>query len=218
MKLIYQHYFYLSALTGLLSLIVPVSVESADKKPIQQSKTVAVKMKPEQRAFFEKKIRPVLVKHCFSCHSTKSKELGGKLLLDSRNGMKEGGESGPTLVVGDPAKSLLIQALKYDSLEMPPEKPLPKAVINDFIRWINMGAPDPRGDRSKKHSIKMILDNSDGALWSFQPIQKPLIPKTKTTGWSQNRLDQFVLKKMEVAGLSPTKDATPQNLIRRLIF
>ena len=96
-------------------------------------------------AFFESKIRPALVKHCYECHSEDSKKLGGKLRLDTKEMTLKGGESGSALVAGKPGESLLIHALKWeDNLEMPPEEPLPPAVIADFEKWITMGAPDPR--------------------------------------------------------------------------
>lgn len=103
------------------------------------------KLTPQQLQFFEKKIRPVLGKHCYQCHSAKSEDLGGGLLLDSRAGVMTGGESGPSVVPGKPAQSLLISSLEFRDFEMPPEGKLPDDVIADFRRWVKMGAPDPRG-------------------------------------------------------------------------
>ena len=96
--------------------------------------------------FFEKKIRPVLVKHCYECHSADAKKLGGGLLLDHREGLRKGGETGSALVVGKPDESLLIKAIRYedDSLKMPPKGKLPAAVIADLETWIKNGASDPR--------------------------------------------------------------------------
>ncbi|MFT5527044.1 MAG: hypothetical protein ACI9HK_005026, partial [Pirellulaceae bacterium] len=123
--------------------------------------------------FFEKKIRPVLVKHCYECHSAKSQEVGGKLLLDSRDGILQGGESGPALVAGKPDDSLIIQSLRYQDTEMPPEKPLPESVVNDFVGWVLRGAPDPRFD-AKEVTPKVTNDaenlNPD-KHWSFYPRQ-----------------------------------------------
>src|SRR6187431_2824993 len=104
----------------------------------------AADMTTEQRAFFENKIRPVLVKQCYECHSTGAKKIGGKLLLDAPAEMLVGGESGPALIPGKSDESLLIQALRYDGVEMPPKSRLPEPVVDDFITWVNMGAPDPR--------------------------------------------------------------------------
>jgi hypothetical protein len=79
-------------------------------------------MTPDQRAFFESKIRPVLVKQCYECHSQGAKKLGGKLLLDAPSEMIVGGESAPSLIPGKPDESLIVQAVRYDGLEMPPKK------------------------------------------------------------------------------------------------
>src|SRR6056297_2714701 len=97
-----------------------------------QQQAVGKPPAPGDLAFFENKIRPVLVKHCHECHAADAKELGGKLLLDSQAGILKGGESGPALVAGKPKTSLLIQALRYDGLEMPPDQQLPETVVNDF--------------------------------------------------------------------------------------
>src|SRR5689334_14817386 len=94
--------------------------------------------------FFEKKIRPVLVEHCYECHSAQSEKLKGKLLLDNRDSARKGGETGPAVVPGDPDSSLLVQALRYENFEMPPKGKLPGPVIADFEKWIKDGATDPR--------------------------------------------------------------------------
>jgi mono/diheme cytochrome c family protein len=86
--------------------------------------------------FFETNIRPVFVEHCYECHGADAKKLRGGLLLDSRQGLLEGGESGPAVVPGDPEESLLISALKHDDLEMPPKRTLPPTVVADFEKWI----------------------------------------------------------------------------------
>ena len=98
-------------------------------------------------SFFEKKIRPVLVAECYECHSAeKGKKVRGGLALDTREGIRKGGDSGPVIVPGSPARSLLIKALGHSDpkLAMPPKKKLDAAVVRDFEEWIRMGAPDPR--------------------------------------------------------------------------
>src|SRR5262245_49595301 len=98
----------------------------------------------EQVEFFEKKIRPVLVEHCYECHSAQSDKLKGKLLLDNREAARKGGESGPAVIPGDPDSSLVVQALRYENFEMPPKGKLPAEVIANFEHWIKQGAADPR--------------------------------------------------------------------------
>ncbi|MDF1744021.1 MAG: PSD1 and planctomycete cytochrome C domain-containing protein [Gimesia sp.] len=187
------------------------------KKPA--GKSAHSKMDPKQRAFFENKIRPVLVKKCYSCHSSKSEELGGKLRMDTRDGMRVGGESGPAFVEGRPKESLLIQALRYDGLEMPPNEPLPEAVINDFITWVKMGVPDPRIDHpliAKKPTLEKVVTNP--ALWSFQPISQPELPLVQNESWCYDPLDHFILSRIESAEFTPTHDAAPVRLVRRLYY
>ncbi|MEO6786312.1 MAG: PSD1 and planctomycete cytochrome C domain-containing protein, partial [Chthoniobacteraceae bacterium] len=176
----------------------------------------AADMGPEQRAFFESKIRPVLVKQCYECHSAGAKKVGGKLLLDSPAEMFGGGESGPAVIPGKPDESLIIQSLRYDDLEMPPKKRLPESVVNDFVAWVKMGAPDPRENSTK--TAKRTVTTDKAALWSFQPVTNPAVPGVKSKDWPRDPVDAFVLAKVETAGLSPSKDAAPSVLVRRLYF
>ena len=97
--------------------------------------------------YFETHIRPVLVQHCYECHSAGSKVLQGGLRLDTAERSRAGGDSGPAIVPEKPGESLLISALKYESYEMPPSGKLPDAVIQDFEHWIAMGAADPARGR-----------------------------------------------------------------------
>src|SRR5579863_6538948 len=103
---------------------------------------------PEQVDFFEKKIRPVLVDKCYDCHSEEAGKNKGELVLDSRDGIRAGGERGPAIVPGNLDDSILIRAIRQEGqLHMPPEKKggkLPDEVIADFETWVKMGAPDPR--------------------------------------------------------------------------
>lgn len=169
---------------------------------------------PEERDFFEARIRPVLVEHCYECHSSGSEELGGKLFLDTRGGVLAGGESGPVIVPGKPDSSLLIQAVRYGETAMPPDKPLPDAVVNDFVKWVTMGAPDPRAGESTRH-IKPI---DTEALWSFQPIRDVTLPVVGDVDWPLDPLDTFVLSRLEAEGLEPVGDARPEVLVRRLYY
>ena len=169
----------------------------------------------KDRALFENKIRPALVKYCYECHSTDSKELGGSLRLDSRAGVLAGGQSGRTLVAGNPKDSLIIQALRYDGLEMPPDQQLPERMIRDFETWIRRGAADPRVE-VKQQDDQNALDPS--AVWSFLPRTVPAIPKVVDKTWPRDPIDNFVLARIESTGLTPTKDADARTLIRRLYF
>nr|WP_236649086.1 DUF1553 domain-containing protein [Rhodopirellula sp. SM50] len=170
-----------------------------------------------QLEFFEKKIRPVLVKHCYQCHSADSEELGGKLRVDNRQSMLAGGESGPVLLAGSPDESLIIQALRYDGLEMPPEEPLPATIIKDFETWVSLGAVDPR-DQPLPDASSRVEPNAtdDESLWSFVPRQDPPVPSVNDSDWPRDSIDRFILSSMRQAGLQPTDDADPRTLVRRL--
>src|SRR3954470_8898098 len=104
----------------------------------------AEELPKDQVEFFETKIRPVLVEHCYECHSAKSEKLKGKLQLDNREAARKGGETGPAVVPGDPDASLVVQALRFENFEMPPKGKLPAEVIANFEQWIKNGAVDPR--------------------------------------------------------------------------
>lgn len=167
-------------------------------------------------AFFESKIRPALVKHCYECHSKDAKKLGGKLRLDTRDDLRKGGESGASIVAGKPDESLLIHALRWeDNLEMPPKEPLSEPVIADFAKWIAMGAPDPRTGPPVPVAPPVDTRTSH---WSFQPVKKPVVPEPKAGDWARDPVDRFILAALETAGLVPTDDAPPETLIRRLTF
>lgn len=169
----------------------------------------------KERAFFENRIRPALVKHCYECHSSGAKKLGGKLRLDSREAVLAGGESGPALKPGRPEDSLLIHSLLWqDDLEMPPDEPLPQNVIEDFRNWIRMGAPDPRQGKAKP--VAGATNRIDH--WAFKPVIDPAPPTVRRAGWAADPLDHFILAGIEEAGLEPAADAAPVVLARRLRF
>jgi len=175
----------------------------------------------EHRIFFENKIRPVLVEHCYECHSADSEEVGGKLLLDTRAGVLDGGESGPAIAVGKPDESRIIQALRYDGIEMPPAEPLPETVVNDFVKWVKLGAPDPRVRPGVAPTFDTASKSATSGeeklpLWSLRPRQTPAIPEVSNKGWPRDSLDSFVLARIEAAGINPANDAGPRTLIRRL--
>src|SRR6266566_257948 len=170
--------------------------------------------------FFEKRIRPVLVEHCYKCHSASAEKVKGDLLLDSREGMLKGGESGkPAVVAGDAEKSRLIEAIRYanDDLQMPPKKAggkLSDEQIADFIAWVNLGAPDPRTGKSEVRNPK----SEPKRFWSFQPPEEPLVPKVKNTRWPQTPIDHFILATLEENGLQPSPPTDKRNLIRRATY
>lgn len=183
-----------AALGMMFSIFMPIQPVRADDK--------------EGLEFFEKKIRPVLVAKCYECHSAKSKPLRAGLRVDTRDAIRDGGDSGESVVPDDVDSSLLITALEYveDDLQMPPDGKLDDQVIADFKEWIEMGAPDPRDE--PKSSTQMKLSPADlqaqkdahaasetAKLWAFQPVQDSEVPdgsKIADSNWPVTDLDRFV--------------------------
>ncbi len=169
--------------------------------------------------FFEKRIRPALAEHCYECHAAGAKGLKGGLLLDRRDGWKRGGDSGPAVIPGKPADSLLIKALKHeDGMEMPPKGKLPDEVIADFEKWILEGAPDPRTAPVKAIARREIDIEAGKRFWSFRPIASPAPPIVKDADWPKSQIDRFVLAKQEADGLRPVGDADRSTWLRRVSF
>ncbi len=166
-----------------------------------------------ERDFFETKIRPVLVEHCHGCHAADADEVKADFLLDTRTGIRRGGASGRDAVIpGDPSGSLLLEAISYgnEDLQMPPGGKLPDAVIADFETWIAMGAPDPRGGVSKLPRAIAAEHH-----WAFQPVEKPELPELTNPDWPRDRIDHFILARLEAENLEPVGDADRRTLIRR---
>ncbi len=172
--------------------------------------------------YFEQHVRPLLVKHCYECHSEDSDEVGGNLLLDSKEGWTRGGDLGPAIVPGDPDASLLVQAVSYlgDELQMPPEGRLANDEVAILDRWVRMGAPDPRRG-AKLPTGPTELDIEAGRnFWAFQPVDASAIqlPSVTNRDWARNNLDRFVLAQLEQRGLRPAPPADRRTLIRRVTF
>ncbi len=171
--------------------------------------------------FFESKIRPILVQHCYECHSGKSAAVKGGLRLDDREQTRKGGESGPAVVPKQLDASLIISALRFESVEMPPSGKLPENVIKDFERWIEMGAPDPRESAATSHPTKAngkIDWETAGQFWSFQLPQRIEAPHVANSHWISRPIDAFVASRLEQAGLQPNEPADRRTLLRRLAF
>ena len=200
-----------------LMLILFALGATTSAEPAQAAKPTAGQ-EAEGHAFFEAKIRPVLVEKCYSCHSAAAKNLRGGLLLDTKQGLLAGGDSGPAIEAGKPDESLLIQALRFEGFEMPPSGKLPAQVIADFEHWVRIGAPDPRtGPVSTAH--KKSIDIAAGKqFWSFRPIADPRPPQVKQADWPTCDIDRFVLAKLEAKKLHPAGDAERATWLRRVTF
>ncbi len=170
--------------------------------------------------FFEKKIRPVLVEKCYQCHSGDAKKLKGGLLLEYREQILKGGDSGPAIISGKPADSLLIGSLKWDSLEMPPSGKLPDGVVKDFEHWVSIGAPWPKSEKTPIVNAATVYDweKVRQEHWSFRPVVRPSIPTENNSQWEKNGVDYFVYKRLSSNALRPAEASAGVDLVRRIYF
>ena len=171
--------------------------------------------------FFENSVRPLLVKHCYECHSQEAGKHKGGLLLDRKEGWVKGGDAGPALVPGTPAKSLLMHSVRYEDedLQMPPKSKLSAEDIRVLEQWIAMGAPDPRVESMVAASTKKTIDFTAARQgWAFRPLQKTTPPAVKQQDWPRKELDVFILAELEAKKLTPAADADKVTLMRRLSY
>jgi hypothetical protein len=158
--------------------------------------------------FFEARIRPLLAKQCYACHT--SAKMGG-LQLDSReNTMK-------VIVPGDAAKSRLFLAVSYHDpdLKMPPSGKLSDAEIEDLKGWINAGAAWPASVTSLP--AHYTITQEQRAFWSFQPVRH-VEPAETHAKWARAEVDRFILQKLDEKKLKPAPPADRRTLIRRAYF
>ncbi len=208
-------------LTGMAAWYeLPLFAEN-DDQTVQRDESSS-KFAAKDLEFFEHKIRPILVKHCIECHSdaaAKVNHLKGGLRVDSRDGLRRGGDSGPAVVPKNGDQSLLLEALRYQSLQMPPQGKLPANVIADFEEWIARGAADPRMEMSNLVTPKAIDLVKGGQHWSYQPLRPTVVPQADGLPWKpQSVLDAFVLARLEAEKMIPAEEAERIVLVRRIYF
>lgn len=167
--------------------------------------------------YFETHIRPLLATHCYKCHGAKKQE--GSLRLDTFDGIMNGGDSGASIVSGEPKQSLLIAAVGYknDELQMPPDKKLADRDIAKLVHWIGLGTPHPDAD-GRGSATKRINLEEGRKFWAFQPPVIQPLPEVTDTAWPRTELDHFVLAKLDESGLNPAPPADRRTLIRRATF
>lgn len=173
----------------------------------------------KRQEFFEAKIRPVLIKYCYECHSESSKPVQGGLRVDAAEAFRRGGDSGSPFE-GQPSETLLIEALRYESLEMPPDEKLPERVVKDFERWLADGAFDPRVGTSTTDDAPSIEERIEAARteWAFRRPRREPPPQVMEADWSRHWIDRRVQAAREAQGLRPVGDADREVLARRLYF
>ncbi len=175
----------------------------------------------DQVKFFEEKVRPILADNCYKCHGSDKQK--GSLRLDLREAMLAGGESGPVIVPGKPHESSLVDAVKWQTLEMPPTGKLSESQVATLTEWIRIGAPMPKdhggGSGVSVRKTRGVITDEDRQWWAFQPIHAAGVP-TAANAISQSHtpIDAFLLARMQAEGLSPAPEADRRTLIRRLTF
>ena len=191
MKLTWSNLF-----AGALLLTVPSFATASD-------------LSPEDLAFFESKIRPALIAHCYECHSEEADKRKGGLWLDRKAGWALGGDSGPAAIAGDLDGSLLIETIRYDDpdLEMPPDGKLPPDVIADFEEWVRRGLPDPRTEEGIDIKPDGMSLEEGREFWSFRPRQ--------TEFGEKKEIDDFIHHRLAEAGIVREASASPLQRLRR---
>ena len=177
---------------------------------------------PAEADFFTKKARPILEKHCFSCHSHAANKAKGQLVVDSRTALLKGGETGPAIDLQHPHKSLLVKAIEYadDDLRMPPKGKLADDEIAILKEWVVKGAiwPGAEKTQAKTGHVPGVITAADRAWWAFQPVKATPPPTVKDADWNQHPIDRFLLARLEKEGLKPAPRADKVALIRRVTF
>jgi hypothetical protein len=172
---------------------------------------------PQAAAYFEKEVRPLLVKSCHRCHGPKKQEAD--LRLDSRAAALKGGASGPAVVPGEPAKSLLLRAVRQEGdLKMPPSRKLPDDQIAVLKRWVELGAPWRGESKPAAATRGGPITAEERRFWSFQPVKEPPVFAISDPSWPRTAIDHFILARLDGAGLKPVPPADKRTLLRRVTF
>ncbi|MEZ5944794.1 MAG: PSD1 and planctomycete cytochrome C domain-containing protein [Planctomycetaceae bacterium] len=166
---------------------------------------VATQANGQEADFFSKDVLPILQKRCYSCHSRNGGKLEGNLALDWKSGWATGGDSGPAVVPGKPEESPLIEAVKRTGLEMPPDERLPAEEVAILVKWVELGAPDPRTTQPESK-------RPDADWWSLKPLAQPEVP---VVAGMPHPIDAFIDAKLHEQGLQRSSQANRATLIRR---
>lgn len=231
---LFEAYFdpprFAKAVGGGLLAVACLAVNAAwaldpPPEPESAATATATEIDPQvahaQAVFFETKVRPLLAEHCFSCHGPEKQN--GDLRLDTFAGLMQGGESGAVIDRDDLSDSVLLQAVRYESYEMPPAGKLKDDEIEVLERWVAIGAPWPGGgdtDAPTPARSRDKLTDEDRNWWAFRPLARPEPPATTAApeAWRNNPIDAFLWQAMTEAGLSPAPAADRVALLRRVCF
>lgn len=198
-----------SSFRSLLGLALSGVVSTATAAPLAEM------------AFFENEVRPLLIQHCYECHSQESGKKKGGLLLDRREGWQIGGDAGAAIIPGDVDQSLVIHSIRYldEDLQMPPKSRLSSAEVATLEKWVAMGAPDPRDAALANAVRENDIDFAKARQgWAYRPHQNVSIPTISDPDWAKSEIDHFIRAKLDEEGQPPATDAAPRDLIRRLHY
>lgn len=205
-----------------LSVFFAFTVLLAERPATAETMPTERQPTAEQIQFFESKIRPVLVRECYGCHSKQSGQAKGGLQLDSRAAMLLGGDSGPAIVPGDLDASLFFGAITHVDFVMPPKRKLSEAEIADFRRWIADGAPDPRITPTAQAPRSSIDDEAIAAakqsFWAYQPPRRTPPTDATTYGDHTTVIDRYLIERRRASGLESAGEASAEIVLRRICF
>jgi cytochrome c553 len=203
--------FTLPSLVTLVACCLPVVVRGQEEQ---------AQLSTEQVQFFEAKIRPVLIEHCYRCHSVDGQSVRGGLVVDNRDALLAGGESGPAVVPGNLKESILWDAINYRDYRMPPGGRLPANVIEDFKTWIEMGAPDPRVQVGVVVHSRVSPEDIEKSksFWSFRKPERKTPDPGSDDQWAETEIDRYIASGWKDQGVEPVSDCDPETLVRRIAF
>ena len=191
--------------SGLILLLVWFAIGSAHLPAAEPT--------PEDFEFFESHVRPVFLEHCAACHSRQAGEPEGGLSLDSPADFRA---SEGIALPGRPEESLLVQAVRYDGdLQMPPAGKLPAAAIGVIEEWVRRGLPWPADSAPVVEAVAFDLAQRRAEHWCWQQPRVESPPPVQNIAWCRSEIDQFVLGRLEAAGLTPAPEAPRGVLVRR---
>lgn len=207
-------------ITSLVLLLIGLSRFSNSAEKEKRTAETAPRFSSAQLEFFEKSIRPLLAEHCYECHSGQSKRLEGGLRLDARSLLLKGGDSGPAAELKQPHDSLLMQAVRYESYEMPPDTRLKPEQIAALSRWVEMGLPwpDEKTPAASEAARTFDLQQRKQEHWAWQPVKDVKPPTVKQKNWSTHPVDHFILATLEEKKLHPSAPVDKRTILRRLCF
>jgi len=199
-----------------MALLAMTAVANADESSDSED---APKFSESDVEFFQTKVHPLLKARCFKCHSKDAKRLEGELRLDARSLVLAGGETGPAAVPNEPAASLMIEAIMYESLEMPPSGRLPEGEIAILTKWVELGMPwTDEGLTVTVEGKAFPLEERKLSHWAWQPMRDVTAPAVKNADWARSDVDRFILAELESRNLVPAPPADRRTLIRRVYF